>query len=166
MDRPQYLLAGRIAVRRIALSWWAAIIAGLLLTACGGSSAPSTATPIAAGIVQTPIARISSVVAPAVETPIARAQTSVADIPTKIATIIGTPAAQASSLISSVQARSPGVLPKQGACPADHPVKGRLENLRTIYHLPGSADYEQIKPEICFATEADAQAAGFHLPAP
>jgi hypothetical protein len=116
--------------------------------------------------VQTPIARIASAAAPVVETPIARAQTSVADIPTKVATIIGTPAAQASGLISSVVARSPGVLPKQGACPDDHPVKGRLENLRTIYHLPGSADYDQIKPEICFATEADAQAAGFHLPTP
>lgn len=166
MDRTHYPLAGRIAVRRIALSGWAAIIAGLLLTACGGSSAPSTATPVTAGIVQTPIARIASAAAPVVETPIARAQTSVADIPTKVATIIGTPAAQASALVSSVAARSPGVLPKQGACPTDHPVKGRLESLRTIYHLPGSADYDQIKPEICFATEADAQAAGFHLPTP
>lgn len=165
MDRQRFPRIGRIGVRRIALSGWATLIAGLLLAACGGSSAPATPTPIAAGIVQTPIARIASVVAPAVETPIARAETSVADIPTKVASIVGSPAAQASGLISSVAARSPGVFPKQGACPTDHPVKGRLENLRTVYHLPGSADYDQIKPEICFATEADAQAAGFHLPA-
>lgn len=132
---------------------------------CGGGNAPTdTPTAAAPAIVQTPIARVASAVAPALETPVARAQTSVADIPTKVASIVGTPGGQISGVVGTVEARSPGVLPRQGACPADHPLKGRIENFRSIYHLPGSADYDQVKPEICFATEADAQAVGFHPP--
>ena len=34
-----------------------------------------------------------------------------------------------------------------------------------LYHLPGSRFYNQTKAEVWFATEADAEAAGFSLPA-
>ena len=34
-----------------------------------------------------------------------------------------------------------------------------------LYHVPGSRFYNQTKAEVWFATEADAEAAGFALPA-
>ncbi|MBM3218903.1 MAG: hypothetical protein FJZ38_09510 [Candidatus Rokubacteria bacterium] len=52
----------------------------------------------------------------------------------------------------------PGVPPDTPwSCPASHPVKGYLsESGRRIYHLPGSAWYEEASPERCYATEAEA----------
>lgn len=44
-------------------------------------------------------------------------------------------------------------------CPADYPIKGNARS--RIYHLPSDASYEGTVPEFCFATEEDAQAAGF-----
>lgn len=43
-------------------------------------------------------------------------------------------------------------------CPADHPIKGSGGG---IYHLPGGRFYSDTKPVRCFATEAEAEAAGF-----
>ena len=58
---------------------------------------------------------------------------------------------------------APGwVEPVDGACPSSHPIKGNLSrNNVLIFHLPGTNNYERTKPEACFATEADAEAAGF-----
>ena len=50
-----------------------------------------------------------------------------------------------------------------GTCPDSHPIKGNInerENTR-IYHMPGSQSYRATDPEECFASEADAQAAGY-----
>lgn len=44
-------------------------------------------------------------------------------------------------------------------CPSDRPIKGNAQS--EIYHLPGGRYYETTLPEECFATEADAQAAGY-----
>ena len=44
-------------------------------------------------------------------------------------------------------------------CPDAHPIKGNASS--RIYHLPGEPSYTKTIPEICFATEEDAQAAGF-----
>lgn len=44
-------------------------------------------------------------------------------------------------------------------CPADFPIKGNANS--HIYHRPTDASYESTIPEFCFATEADAKAAGF-----
>lgn len=53
-----------------------------------------------------------------------------------------------------------GALRAQGAsCPDDYPIKGNANS--RIYHLPAESSYEQTIPEFCFATEADAKAAGF-----
>jgi len=47
-------------------------------------------------------------------------------------------------------------------CPESHPIKGNISSSgEKIYHVPGGASYRQTHPEACFATEADAQAAGF-----
>ncbi len=44
-------------------------------------------------------------------------------------------------------------------CPASHPIKGNASS--GIYHVPGDAYYDETHPEECFATEADARAAGY-----
>jgi len=49
----------------------------------------------------------------------------------------------------------------RGACPASHPVKGNIGENGRIYHVPGSRDYTRTNPELCFADEAAAKAAGF-----
>ncbi len=40
-------------------------------------------------------------------------------------------------------------------------IKGNIGSSGKIYHLPGGASYKQTIPELCFDTEAEAQAAGF-----
>lgn len=60
-------------------------------------------------------------------------------------------------------AQAGGIRAEAGTCPDSHPIKGNInerEDTR-IYHMPGSQSYRQTKPEECFATEADAQAAGY-----
>ena len=47
--------------------------------------------------------------------------------------------------------------------PEGFPIKGNADSM--LYHLPGSRFYNQTKAEVWFATEADAEAAGFSLPA-
>jgi len=40
-------------------------------------------------------------------------------------------------------------------------IKGNISSSSRIYHVPGGAFYERTQPEMCFNTEAEAQAAGF-----
>lgn len=40
-------------------------------------------------------------------------------------------------------------------------IKGNISSSNKIYHLPGGAFYARTVPEMCFNTEAEAQAAGF-----
>lgn len=59
-----------------------------------------------------------------------------------------------------------GVRPQGGACPSEAPIKGNVRDREPdkgakIYHLPGGASYDVTEPERCFASEADAQAAGY-----
>jgi hypothetical protein len=44
-------------------------------------------------------------------------------------------------------------------CPEKFPIKGNSSSM--IYHLPGGRSYDQTIPEVCFATEDDAAAAGY-----
>jgi micrococcal nuclease len=44
-------------------------------------------------------------------------------------------------------------------CPASHPIKGNRNSM--IYHKPGQQAYTKTKPEQCFASDADAVAAGY-----
>jgi hypothetical protein len=46
-----------------------------------------------------------------------------------------------------------------GSCPTDAPIKGNASS--HIYHVPGGGTYAATRAEVCFATEADAQAAGY-----
>jgi trigger factor len=44
-------------------------------------------------------------------------------------------------------------------CPEGYPIKGNASS--KIYHMVGQGSYENTIPEICFATEADAEQAGY-----
>lgn len=44
-------------------------------------------------------------------------------------------------------------------CPSWAPIKGNASS--KIYHMPGGAYYDKTNPEVCFATESAAQAAGY-----
>ena len=51
------------------------------------------------------------------------------------------------------------VLPVDGACPDEHPIKANASS--GIYHVPGGRSYARTKPERCYATPEDAEADGF-----
>lgn len=57
-----------------------------------------------------------------------------------------------------------GAVPGDGTAntPPGYPIKGNRNSM--IYHLPEYPSYKGTKPELCFATEADAIAAGFRAP--
>jgi hypothetical protein len=62
----------------------------------------------------------------------------------------------------TVPATTPGAsraAPSDMACPGSHPVKGNRASM--LYHQPGGAFYEQTRPEDCFGSPADAEAAGY-----
>jgi hypothetical protein len=65
---------------------------------------------------------------------------------------------------TAAPAPSTGGVPPISAldCPADHAIKGnKASDGRRLYHMPGIGSYDKTKPERCFATEAEAQAAGY-----
>jgi hypothetical protein len=49
-------------------------------------------------------------------------------------------------------------------CPEGYPIKGNITAHFRIYHVTTSPVYAATDPEICFATEDDALAAGFRPP--
>ena len=52
--------------------------------------------------------------------------------------------------------------PEGGDCPDDHPIKGNKSSSgELIYHEPGNASYDRTDPEACFATDDDAEDAGY-----
>lgn len=58
--------------------------------------------------------------------------------------------------------RPGGIAPLGDTCPTDAPIKGNIDkNGAKIYYVPSAEVYSQTKPEQCFETEAEAQAAGF-----
>lgn len=71
----------------------------------------------------------------------------------------------AASAAGGSPAQGGRVDPVAGECPASHPIKGNKSSMGAlIFHTAGSASYERTKPESCFATEADAEAAGYRAP--
>jgi hypothetical protein len=71
------------------------------------------------------------------------------------------PAASREPFDTAVLAESGQWIPTDGAheCPAEFPIKGNSNS--HIYHLPGGASYNATIPNICFASEEAAEAAGF-----
>lgn len=55
-----------------------------------------------------------------------------------------------------------GSAPAGGSCPADAPIKGNDSSSgELIYHSPGGSYYDRTDPEECFASESEAQEAGY-----
>ncbi len=58
----------------------------------------------------------------------------------------------------------PGAPPRNAwSCPLTHPIKGNFITYsgdRCIYYLPGAETYTEIRPERCYATEAEARSDG------
>lgn len=52
--------------------------------------------------------------------------------------------------------------PEDGSQPDGFPIKGNADSM--LYHVPGSAFYDRTVAEVWFATEEDAEQAGFALP--
>ena len=61
---------------------------------------------------------------------------------------------------------APGFVEVSGVrdCPDGYPIKGNVTRRSRIYHLPDSPVYANTDPEICFATEDAAVAAGYRPP--
>jgi hypothetical protein len=70
------------------------------------------------------------------------------------------------ALLLVVALQRPGVPPDTPwSCPVTHPVKGYLsESGGRIYHVPGSAWYEEASPERCYASEGEALRDGSRPP--
>lgn len=47
-------------------------------------------------------------------------------------------------------------------CPDSHPVKAKASSM--IYYIPESGHYERTIPDVCFASEIDAEASGYRAP--
>lgn len=47
-------------------------------------------------------------------------------------------------------------------CPESHPVKAKASSM--IFYVPESGHYDRTIPDVCFATEIDAEAAGYRAP--
>lgn len=47
-------------------------------------------------------------------------------------------------------------------CPRSHPVKAKASSM--IYYLPESGHYDRTIPDVCFASDVDAEAAGYRAP--
>jgi hypothetical protein len=70
------------------------------------------------------------------------------------------PAFKPAPPVQSVGTPSAGrAAPSGMSCPATHPIKGNRESM--IYHQPGAEFYDRTRPEDCFMTPAEAEAAGY-----
>ncbi len=72
--------------------------------------------------------------------------------------------APARATAASKPATDPAGVPpvNKDDCPQAYPVKGNIRgDGEKIYHVPGGRSYGATDPERCFATSADAEAAGF-----
>ena len=94
---------------------------------------------------------------PTLSTPLSATATATAPAPT-------TPPTKPSATAAPIR---DGVPPTNAAsCPIIYPVKGVTQNGTKTADIPGSPTYFGAKPEICFISPADADAAGYHTKKP
>ena len=81
------------------------------------------------------------------------------------ASAAGIAAGAGTAAASQPAARSGRAEPRGNGCPPGYPIKGnQTRGGELIYHQPGTPAYEGTNPEVCFATERDAEAAGYRPP--
>ncbi len=156
-------------------------VLGVCSAALGLNRGAPAAAPTSAAAIVAPTARPTRVAAP---------QPTAAPEPTDVPTATPQPTEQPTEAPAPTEAPQPAVAPAQPQpteapaaqpnpastggvapidvqrCPDDAPIKGNIRDRNPdkgakIYHLPGDNGYAQTKPERCFATAADAEAAGF-----
>lgn len=128
------------------------MMAGTLLVACSRTTTIPIETAASGGRSNTPEASRPT------ETPNVRRATETAQR-------AETPTPRPATVVAGLVAGNLAVAPVKKDCAADHPVKGRFENKQRIYYTASSRDYTHRDPDVCFATEADAQSAGFQAAA-
>ncbi len=85
--------------------------------------------------------------------------------PTATAVLPAVAVETSTAALRATEAGITTVAPVDGACPVSHPIKGNHSSSGDfIYHLPGGRFYDRTRPEVCFASEQEAQAAGFCAP--
>ena len=126
-----------------------------MLVACGGSDDP-TATASANLVNTTPTTAAAAA-------PVASSAPSVAPSTAPSASSSPAPVLPIGSAKPSTStATSTGaVAATDGGCPATHPVKAGQVGPIKSYTVSGSSSYDTMRATECFATEADAQAAGY-----
>ncbi|HEX5370132.1 MAG TPA: hypothetical protein VFY10_12010 [Dehalococcoidia bacterium] len=80
--------------------------------------------------------------------------------------LVGAATAMAAGVVATVAfvaaGGSPGVAPSGYTCPTDHPIKGNNSLAGDkIFHDPGDQFYDRTRPERCFSSAAEAEAAGY-----
>lgn len=150
-------------------------LCGAILGGCSASARPPTPTQAAEaiGVTAAPTrAPVATAPAPpeeaATEAPTAAPGATQAPVATATAVapiVAPTALAPAAPTKENAAAQPGGVAPASIAdCPPDYPVKGNNGKSGKIYHVPGSASYKATHPERCYATAADAEAAGYRAP--
>jgi len=145
-----YMRRVRAAEGRSKLAWIVVPIVGVLLLI--GMLAPTP--PAASSSVAAPVAMLETVdeVGPeATALPIV-------DVAPAEAPAVDEPAPAETSAPAAARG---AVAPTGDDCPPEAMIKGNQGKSDWIYHRPGSSSYSRTDPEECFATAADAEAAGY-----
>lgn len=133
-----------------------------MLVACSGSSDP-TATASANLVNTTPTTAAAAPAASSAPSTASSAAPSAApSASSSTAPVLPIGSAKPSAAPSTSTTTSTGaVAATDGGCPATHPVKAGQVGPIKSYTVSGSTSYDTMRATECFATEADAQAAGY-----
>lgn len=134
----------------------AGLLAAVLLAGCGAAptaTPPPTATPLPPAA---PTAAIGPL-GPATGSPILSVRPG-ATIGARLPAT-GSPALPVGPPTPTAFSAGAVAPAADGSCPADHPLKA--VRLGQTYHSPDQASYTRVRAEECFATAADAEAAGY-----
>ena len=132
-----------------------------MLVACGNSADSPATTAVATAVVSnvkssspSPSSSAAAVpfvsASPSLPSGSARPSASSSSLP-----LLSSPSPSSSPSVGAVAANS------DGTCPATHPVKaGQIGPLRS-YAVSGESSYDRMRATECFATEAEAETAGY-----
>ncbi len=121
------------------------------------TSPPATRPPVPTG----PVAPTPAEIA-ATPTRAAAPATPAPAPPTATAALAASKPQASSGATSSGSSGAGRIAPQGMACPSSHPLKGNHSSSgEWIYHPPGGQFYSRTRPEACFASAADASAAGY-----